>query len=262
MGSLVKLSCDVDGPLRGLGKLREEGLPFTIARALTMTAQDAQAVVRQVERGVFNTRNDWTVRNTKITPATKETLMAEVYTDTGNRTTGAPDYLEKQQDGGERVPVSGHRYLAVPTRYLWKYTSQNKPIPDNLRPRAILPADAQFGVQYGGSFAGGRAKGEKRAIAKATLKKLGQSEFVGFVQKTKGGTLCIFVRHGGLGFHGAADAEPWYVLTPSAHIPAIFPMADVVEQVVLMNFELNMTRAAAEVAVNDELRGSGLQVKF
>ena len=204
--------------------------------------------------GIFNIRNDWTTAQTKITPATKDNFVAEIYTETGNRTTGAPDYLEKQEEGGEKVPVSGHRFLAIPTKYLYKYTSPNKPLPDNLRPRAILPVDAQFDVQYGGSFAGGRANGEKRAIGKRTLKKLGQSEFVGFVQKTKSGTLCIFVRHGGLGFHGASDAEPWYTLVRSASIKPRFPMGDIVDQVVQTNFESIFIKTAQEVGVSIKLR--------
>lgn len=260
MADLVKLEVDVDGPLRGIAKMRDEALPFTIARALTMTAQDAQGIVRQVERTAFTLRNDWTTRNTKITPATKQTLMAEVYTDTGNNATGTPDYLPRQQDGGERVPVSGHKYLAIPTNYLFKYTSRNRPIPDNLRPRAILPPDAELGASYAGSFSSG-AGVAKRIIGKAVLKRLGSTDFAAFTQVTKSGTLCIFVRHGGMS-SGPQDAEPWYVLVRDAHIRPRFPMADVVEQVVISNFELNMTRAAAEVAVNDALRGTGLSVKF
>jgi hypothetical protein len=256
MGDLVKLSVDVDGPLRGIRKVRDEALPFTIVRAVTMTAIDAQTIVRQVERGVFNLRNDWTTRQTKITPATKQTLMAEVYTETGSRTSGAPDYLPRQQDGGERVPLSGHRYLAIPTSYLFKYTSRGRPIPDNLRPRAILPADAELGVHYAGGFNSG-AGSAKRVIGKATMRKLGSREYIAFTQQTKSGALCIFVRRG-----AGSDAEPWYLLVRDAHVRPRFPMGDVVAQVVNSNFDHNFSRAAAEVAVNDQLRGSGLTVKF
>jgi hypothetical protein len=262
MSDLISLKVDVDGPLRGLRMVREQALPFTIVRALTLTAQDAQQIVRQVERTVFTNRNDWTVRNTKITPATKQTLMAEVYTDTGNRASGAPDYLPRQQDGGERVPVSGHKYLAIPTNYLFKVTPKSRPIPDNLRPKALLPADAQIGQTYAGSFSSGRGSA-KRVIGKAALKKLGASDFAAFTQVTHSGTLCIFVRHGGMGYHGGTqDAEPWYVLVRDAHIKPIFPMEAVVTEVVRSNFDGNFTRAAAEVAVNDGLRGTGLTVRF
>jgi hypothetical protein len=262
MGDLVKLKVDVDGPLRGIRMLKDEQLPFTIARSLTMTAQDAQKTVRGVERFVFQLRNDWTVQNTKITPATKQTLMAEVYTDTGNRKTGAPDYLPPQESGGEKVPVGGHQFLAIPTRYLYKYTSRNRPIPDNLRPKALLPPDAQAGVRYSGGFVAGRGEGIKRAIGKATMKRLKTGEFEAFVQTAKSGTVCIFVKHGGLGFSGAQDAEPWYILVREAHIRPRFPITEIVTQVVDKTFSANFTRAAAEVGVNDALRGTGLSVKF
>jgi len=261
MGDLVKVSVDVDGPLRGIRALRDQSLPFVIARSLTMTAQDAQTVVRQFEKGgVFNIRNDWTVRNTKITPATKEKMMAEVYTDTGNAS--HPDYLPRQQDGGEKVPVGGHRWLAIPTDYLFKYTSRKRVIPDNLRPRALLPANAQFGESYEGSFSSG-AGAVKRVIGKKTLKKLGTAEFVAFVQKAKSGIQCIFVRHGGMSWHGGSrDAEPWYLLISHGHVKGVFPMTELVEKTVGAKFDANFTRAATEVAVNDALRGTGLSVKF
>jgi hypothetical protein len=266
MGDLIKLSANVDGALRGLRMVRDEALPFTIVRALTLTAQDAQQIVRQVERTAFTLRNDWTTRNTKITPATKQTLMAEVYTDTGNRASGAIDYLPRQQDGDDRVPVGGHKYLAIPTSYLFKYTPKSRPIPDNLRPRAILPPDAEIGATYTGSFSSGGRVGPaavKRAIGKATMKRLGSGEFAAFTQVTQSGSLCIFVRHGGMGFRGGSnDAEPWYILKRNARIQPRFPMGAVVEQVVGSNFDHNFTRAAAEVAVNDQLRGTGLTVKF
>lgn len=266
MSDLIQLKVDIDGPLRGIALVRDEALPFTIVRALTMTAQDAQEIVRQVERTTFSLRNDWTVRNTKITPATKQTLMAEVYTDTGNRASGAPDYLPRQQDGGDRVPVGGHKFLAIPTSYLFKVTPRSRPIPDNLRPHALLPPDAQIGATYQGSFASGGRVGPaavKRVIGKAAMKRLGSAEFAAFVQVTQSGTMCIFVRHGGMGYRGGTnDAEPWYVLTREAHIKPVFPMTEIVTKVVGSNFDHNFTRAAAEVGVNDALRGTGLSVKF
>lgn len=263
MSDLISLKVDIDGPLRGIRTVREKALPFTIVRALTMTAQDAQTTVRGVERFVFKLRNDWTTRNTKITPATKERMMSEVYTDTGSHSDGGIDYLPRQQDGGERVPLSGHKYLAIPTNYLFKYTSRNRTIPDNLRPQALLPLDAEFGAVYNGAFSAGiRGQGGvKRAIGKATMKRLGSGEFAAFTQLTKSGALCIMVRHGGMGA-GPQDAEPWYLLVKDAVLRPIFPMAQVATQVVDANFDRNFTRAAAEVGANDALRGTGWVVKF
>jgi hypothetical protein len=260
---VLNISCDISGPLAGIDELLGNDLPFTIARFLTLQAQSGQAAARAGERTLFKLRNDWTTQNTKITPAKKDTLFSEVYTDTSNHKTGAPDYLPRQQSGGDKVPVAGHNFLAIPTRYLRKYASDSKPIPDNLRPKALLPpgATAQIGVHYAGAFRGGRGNGEHRVLGKATLKKLGNGEFVAFFQFTKSGTLCLFVRHGGIGYGGAHDAEPWYVMVREARIKAIFPMEELVEKAVEADMEKNFDRAAAEVLVNNALK-NGFRVKF
>lgn len=252
---MISLKCDVDAAIAEVTSLQEDQLPFIIARSLTVTAQEAQKAVRMVEGQVFQNRNDWTVRNTKITPATKQTLASEVYTDTENRKTGAPDYLAKQEDGGERVPLGGHKYLAIPTRYLWKYTPSSRPLPDNLRPSALLPAGAKIAEEYGGSFSSGsRATGTKRVIGRATLRKLGHSDFVAFLQRTKEGTLCIFVRHGGISYKGGSqDAEPWYTLVPEAHIKPRLHMQETVEAVVAGQFEEIFTTVAAQVGISVKL---------
>lgn len=257
----LSLHCDIREPLAGLEQMLGEDLPFTIARFLTLQAQSGQAAVRSAERTVFKLRNDWTTQNTKITPARKDTLFSEVYTDTSNRKSGAPDYLPIQDTGGEKVPVAGHTFLAIPTRYLRRYASGI--IPDNLRPKALLPPGitAQIGVGYGGAFRGGRSNGEHRVLGRQTLKKLGNGEFVAFFQVAKSGTLCLFVRHGGIGYKGAQDAEPWYLMVREAHIKARFPMEELVATAVDENMQTNFDRAAAEVLVNNALK-HGFRVQF
>ncbi|HZL20545.1 MAG TPA: hypothetical protein VFG23_22630 [Polyangia bacterium] len=259
---MLTLICDISVPLAGVDKLLADDLPFTIARFLTMQAQSGQQAARAGEKSVFKLRNDWTVRNTKITPAKKDTQFSEVYTDTSNHKTGAPDYLPRQDQGGEKVPVAGHRFLAIPTRYLFKYAPQNRPIPDNLRPKALLPTGADIGQQFAGSFSAGARGTVHRVIGKATLRKLGSSDFVAFVQHTKSGTLCIFVRHGGMGYKGGSqDAEPWYTLVREAHIKPRFPMEDLVQRALDTNLDKNFDRAAAEVLVGNALK-SGFRVRF
>ena len=256
---MLNLSCDISDALAGIEQLLADDLPFTIARFLTMQAQTGQAAAREGEKNVFKLRNDWTVQNTKITPAKKTQLYSEVYTDTSNRQTGAPDYLPRQDEGGDKVPLAGHRFLAIPTRYLRKVAPGI--IPDALRPKNLLPPGIEMGVKYSGSFA---TKGvrPRRGLGRETRKKLASNDFVAFVQQTKSGVLCIFVRHGGVGFHGGTqDAEPWYTLVKEAHIKARFPMEDLVQQAVDADVDRNFDRAAAEVLVNN-LLSHGMRVKF
>jgi len=252
------MTSDFSGPLAGIEQMLGDDLPFTIARFLTMQAQSGQKAARAGEKGVFKLRNDWTTQNTKITPAKKTTLFSEVYTDTSNRQTGAEDYLPRQDEGGERVPVAGHRFLAIPTKYLRKVAPGI--IPDALRPKNLLPPGIEIGVKYAGSF-NSRTR-PRRGLGRDTRKKLGNSDFMAFVQTTKSGTLCIFVRHGGVGYHaGNNDAEPWYTLVRNAHIKAIFPMEQLVAEALDADQEKNFDRAAAEVLVNNALK-NGFQVRF
>jgi hypothetical protein len=255
---MLSVKCDIDGPIKGLEQMLGEDLPFTIARFLTMQAQSGQEAARQGERNVFKLRNDWTTQNTKITPATKKTMFSEVYTDTSNRKSGAPDYLPRQDEGGDKVPVAGHRFLAIPTRYLRRVAPGA--IPDALRPKNLLPPGVEIGVEYQGNFTVKGAPRPRRGLGKAIRTKLATNDYVAFVQMT-GGTLCIFVRHGGMGYGGSHDAEPWYTLIREAHISARFPMEELVQQAVDANLERNFTRAAAEVLVNNLLK-SGFRVNF
>ena len=258
----MQLTVDVEGPMRGLAELAGEDLPFTLAYALTLTAKDSQADLQSNERGRFTLRNDWTTRNTKITPATKATLASAVYIDTENRETGAPDYMEPQADGALKVPHNGHHYLAIPTKYLYRYTPRNRPLPDNLRPSALLPPNVKEGQEFAGSFSGGKNNGEKRAITGRTLKKLRTGDFIAFIQRLKGGTLCIFVRHGGMTGQAAHDAEPWFTLVPSATIIARFPVGEIVQSTVDRRFGDNFGRAIAETRINDALRPTGLSISI
>ncbi len=254
MPGLIKLFCNIDDAVAQVRALNEEQLPFILARSLTRVAQAAQAKVKLTVVSRFTTRNTWTEQNIKITPATKSTQTSEVYTDTGNRKTGAPDYLPRQEEGGEKVPYGGHRYLAIPTTYLWRYTPKTRPLPDNLRPTALLPAGANVGDSFSGQFsAGSRSNGTHKVITRRTLRKLGNGQFVAFLQHTKGGTLCIFVRHGGMGYQGARDAEPWYTLVRSAHVQPRFGMEQSVKSVVDDQFAEIFVETAKEVGVEIKL---------
>ncbi len=258
----LSLTCDLGSVPDDLRQLIGEDLPFTIARFLTMQAQDGQkAAIEKEKSGIFKLRNDWTTRNTKITPATKQKLVSEVYTDTGNRKTGAPDYLPMQEEGGDKVPVAGHQFLAIPTKYLRRIAPGV--IPDALRPKNLfLPGvRVNVGDHFQGSFGANVGGKANRALGRAALRRLGTNEYIAFLQQAKGGTLCIFVRHGGIGHKEGHDAEPWYTLVRQAHIKPRFPMEQIVQQIVEANTEKNFDRAAAEVLANRALRGS-LRVQF
>lgn len=239
-----QVTCDIAGAREALTELKDSQLPFTIARTLTRCAQDAQGVVRTDIPGIFKVRNDWTVQGIRITPATKQTLFAVVRTDTANRMTGAPDYLPRQDEGGEKLPVAGRMHIAVPTKYLGMLTSLSKPIPDALRPRALLAyADQQ------GRYTSRRGTSRPQPPLIRGM--------VFFVSKFKSGKMAIFGR-----YFTEQNAYPLYLLTPEAHVIARFPMEDIVFASVNATFKENFRKSAIEVITNDYMRGSGFQIKI
>lgn len=257
---MISIKTDLGDVPAGIEQMLGEDLPFTIARFLTMQAQSGQLAAQEGERRVFKLRNDWTTRNTKITPATKKTLMSEVFTDTSNRKSGAGDYLPRQDDGGERIPLAGHNFLAIPTKYLRRLAPGI--VPGALRPKSLLPAGANLGQEYTGKFGRMGKAATPYPRTRRQHEALSNGTFVAFVQKSKGGTLCIFVRHGGMGYRGGnSDAEPFYTLVTHATIKPRFPMEQLVQAALDANGEKNFDRAAAEVLVSGALR-SGLQVRF
>jgi hypothetical protein len=240
--AILGAKVNIDGPLTAFQDMRREQLPWTIARALTKTAQQGQAAGREMEGRVFKLRNDWTVRNTKIKAATKNQLAAQVLTDTANRRSGAPDYLVDQQDGGERVPMNGRMHRAVPTKYLRKMCPGV--IPDELRPRAML----QYAELQG-----------KRRTRKGGLR--GQSAairgMVFFLQKLHSGAYSIMGR-----YMTERTAYPMYILITEAHLRGRFPLEKTVVDICEKYFPENFKSAAIETIGNDLLRGSGVRIKL
>jgi hypothetical protein len=235
---------DVSGPLAGCQQLRTEQLPWTLARALTMTAQQGQAASREVAGAVFKLRNDWTLQNIRIKAATKTMPVAEVNADTSNRQTGAPDYLSRQQSGGNRVPVNGRMHIAVPTKYLLQMVGGGV-IPQELRPRQLLGA---VGERYTRTKRNGQ-------IALTNQKRVRGMVF--FLYPPEPQAKMIMGR-----YWTERQAYPFYLLIDEARIPPRFPMEQTVMALAEKNFPQNFSKAATETIANDMLRGSGLQVKL
>lgn len=240
------MSVDIASASAAMKDLQEQQLPFTIARALTMTAQSAQMEVRKELPGIFKLRNDWTVQGIRITPATKQSLVAEVRTDTANRATGAPDYLPRQDYGGEKVPLNGRQHIAVPTKFLrMMLATDSSPIPEALRPRALMQYADQQG-QY--TSRKGKLRSQPTAI----------KGMIFFLQKLKSGESAIMARY----ITDERNVYPMYLLIPMANIRGRFPMEEIVQREVERVFAENFRKAAIETMGNDYLRGSGVYVKF
>jgi len=250
MGLTIKVN--IDGPLKAFRDLRTNQLPFTIARALTMTAIDGQAAMRDLEGSVFTMRNDWLIRNTRIKAATRENLVAEVYEDTRNRKGSAPDYLSDQESGGVRTGFvwwNRVEYRAIPTKYLNPF---NGVIPRELAAQNLLNAvDGKYTVTVTKRV--GDFKYKRNAIRKQKL----VQNMVFFVVTLKSGTLALCGRQA-----RENNAIPFYVLETSAKVSPTFPAFEEVNKMAQETFPENFRRAAIETIASDLLRGSGVSVRL
>ncbi len=238
----LRIDIDVTGYVEQVDQARNKDIPFVTAKALTRTAQDGQTEVRREEQRLFKLRNNWTQQGVKITPAQKLSwpIGSEVYTDTANAKTGAPDYLVKQDEGGEKVPHAGGGHIAVPTKYLRAHAPGV--IPDALRPRNLLPADAQLDTVYRGRLDGPSTGSRFQRLSSKRIAAIGSAEFVAFLKYDHAGTLCIFVR-----VKGSRDPQPWYVLVTSATVRAVLQMVPTIEKVVNDRFETHWDDAWDEL---------------
>jgi len=242
---ILSAKVDISGPLAAFQNLRRDQLPWTIARALTATAVAGQAASRRLEGQVFKMRNDWIVRNTKITAARKTSLVATVYEAARNRKGLVGDYLSDQESGASRggfVLVEGRKYRAIPTKYVSPF---GRVIPRELLAQNLLTA-------INGRFSTINRKGQ---IALRNQRLVNGMAF--FVQKLTKGDLAICGRR-----PGQREAMPFYILVASVKLRARFPMFHTVQQMAEETFPVNFRNSAIETIGNDLLRGSGLRIRL
>jgi hypothetical protein len=208
----IRATVDVTEAVSGLHDLQKTHIPFALAKTLTGCAKFAQRAV-QANLGVkFHLRNNFTRQGIRTKPAEKNSysIQADVHTDTANRSTGAPDYLLAQEDGGEKVPHGGRSYLAISTRYLRQLAPGV--IPAELRPRNLLGA-------VGGRYTARTRKGQ---IALRNQKIV--RGFVFFIQNMSDGKKAIMGR-----YFTDREAYPFYLLISEAHIAPRLDMERTVE---------------------------------
>jgi hypothetical protein len=256
---LVGIQVDVDGPLKAMRELRTTQIPYTIARALTMTAKDARDSLRKEEAQLFTLRNDWTQKRTLTEMATPRDLTAQVYTDTTNRKTGAPDYLLPQEEGKVKKPYGvlqwqGVAYIGVPTVYLRALVGPG-PVPTWAKPQNLIKgADTPRRTYWSGK----KSIENYRQLKSATREWVvnGHVFFINYTSHE--GDLALYVRNPGHRY----PIQPVYLLIREATIKANLHAYDDIERVVAANFPENFSKAATEVMGNDLLRGSGVSVKL
>ncbi len=207
----------MSGAVAGLDTLQHQSLPFALAKTLTGCAMAGQRKVRANLGDKFDLRNTFTARSIRIKPADKAgvggVIQAEVRTHTD--TPGHPDYLVPQEEGGEKVPWGGHRYIAIPTRYLRRIGGRI-PGPE-LRIGSIM---ANIGNVY---------ENDRRVRGLDHARGTGHA-MVFFIQDINGKKY-VFGR-----YYKMRQAMPLYLLTPEAHIKPILQMEKDVDEAVKAAF--------------------------
>jgi len=134
--------CDVSEVLKAQDDLVNKQLPFATARALTLTAQDAQAAVRTGMQQRFTIRNAWSQRGIIVKPADKNVIPARSAVMVGD----IWNYLFLQESGGEKTPT-GSLHIAVPEDIR---SSPSQILRSQLRPKALLARKDVFIKDLGG----------------------------------------------------------------------------------------------------------------
>lgn len=146
-GIPVRVISDIERFTRNMDDGARRHVPFALARALTLTAKDAQGDVREDLPKRFTLRNKWVSNGIRITPATKTSPEAIV---------GSVEaFMERQETGGAKKARGGHR-ISVPK------TKPTKIIPRGQRPQAIRNRPKVFVVKTSSGAGIMRRQGKKR----------------------------------------------------------------------------------------------------
>ena len=205
----MKIEIDTDKMLRMVDGFRGDQVKFSIAKALTKTAQDAQAAVREsMKPPKFTIRRQWIVNGIRIIAAKKNDLTAVVYSRDG-------DFMGRQETGGTKTPKRDSN-LALPLSAVRRTKAdiiKAQDLPNNL-------GQAQINLRT----KGGKIKSIKGAGGSV------------FKMQVNGRTIIARRR-------GKKDIELMYVLVPRANIKPRLGLHEIGQRVVNQNFGQNLRDA-------------------
>jgi hypothetical protein len=195
-------------------------MPFTVAKALTMTAQDAQLAVRAAIPSEFTLRRDWIVKGIRTIAARKDNLTAMVYS--------IDPFMGRQEHGGEKIPMDGGRNLAIPL-------SGARPSDADIIPTALLPSNL------------GRAEYtiSKKSGKQVTMKGTGGAAF----RLISNGKTYLMLRAGGV-------LKVMYLITPSAYVPPRLNLGTITMETVRRRFAANFFTAAKQAMATRRTGGT------
>lgn len=123
-----------------LTEIEEKHVPFALSLALNRTAKDVQVEVVSGLASQFTLRRNWTAKGIRLTPATKGSLVARIYTKDW--------YMRDQEEGGDRRPRNGND-IWVPTLAVRDGGVLSGLVRRNMRPRALRKAADEAAAKLG-----------------------------------------------------------------------------------------------------------------
>lgn len=144
---VVRLTLETSGALNALSDLKRKQIPFATARALTRTAQAAQAEIRKDLPEHFKIRSPFIGANVRIQAARKSDPVAAVLW-RGPASSRFAESLARHEVGGLKRPA--RRYLAIPRGV--KRGAGGK-IPKSQRPAALLKRKRVYTQEVAGGKA-------------------------------------------------------------------------------------------------------------
>lgn len=130
---MISIQVDTTSALRGLSDLQQRQVPFAISKALNALANKAQAAERARLTGAFNLRRvKWNLDAIYISKqdrATKTSWLVVI------QVQDSRSYLNKFEQGGEKIPHKGRKNLAIPNPVVFRSGIVPKGSP--LKPAAL-----------------------------------------------------------------------------------------------------------------------------
>lgn len=217
----LKTTIDVSEAVAGLDELQKRQIPFALAKTLTGCVKVGQAAVREDMNGKFTLRNTFTQDGIRIKPAEKNGAVIEADVHTAPRIS---TYLERQEEGGMRIPINGRAHLAIPTDHLIQLAGgKDAIIPRELRPKALLEFEQSGKMR--------QSKRGKRIELKDTIRGWY------FFSESHGVKLHP---HGHYGIWGRymndTNIYPMYIFVNEAKIAPVLKMEDTVREAAMRAF--------------------------
>ncbi|HQU03503.1 MAG TPA: hypothetical protein PLT25_02175 [Acidocella sp.] len=215
----IGVKSDITKLAASLTAFDETQMPYTVARALTATALQAQAEIRAAMPSEFTLRRDWIVKGIRIVMARKENLVAMIYS--------IDPFMGRQEYGGEKIPMDGGKNIAVP---LAARPNKGAIIPASLLPQNLGKAEYTISMKSG-----------KEIVKKGT-----------------GGTAFRLISNGKtyLALRTAAGLQMMYLLIPMTLVKPRLNMGVITQRVVKEQFAQNFFEAARKAMATRRAGGA------